>query len=375
MLLCASFQRRDRTSGRIWRVVPKGATLPTAPKIAGAPVAALLDQLKSAQYRIRDLARRELAELGRAAVEPALAAWVRSLDRKDARVRHHQVEAMWLARALGAPNLPLLREIIACEEPLARSAATLQLRHVHALLPDALDLLRARAGDASGLVRMEAAIAASYIGTAGALEAMLGVLQKPAGAHLAYAIRTSLESEALSRHWKNYPSGPEAKAITAFLRGQDQTAKAGTKAGGKAAKKKQDAGDPFDRQPGLVTVTISSVPERMLFDVNLFSVKPGQPVKLVFNNPDAMQHNLVIVKPGALEEVGMAGNEMAKDPDGIKKDFVPESDKVLHATKLIEPLGSVTMRFLAPLEPSSYPYVCTFPGHWPIMNGVMEVKP
>ena len=31
---------------------------------------------------------------------------------------------------------------------------------------------------------------------------------------------------------------------------------------------------------------------------------PSQPVKLVVLNPDAMQHSLVIVQPGALEEVG-----------------------------------------------------------------------
>ncbi len=368
-------ERRDKTSGRIWRVVPKGATLPATPKIASAPVAALLEQLKSVQYRVRDLARRELAELGRAAVEPALASWVRGLDAKDGRRRHHQVEAMWLARAIGTPNLPLLRELLACEEPLARSAATLQLRHVHAQLPDVLDLLRARASDESGLVRMEAAIAASYIGSAGALEAILGVLTKPADAHLTYAIRTSLESETLSRQWKSDPASHTAHAVTAFLRQQDQLAKAGTKGGGKAAAKKQAANDPFDQKPDLLVVTISSVPERMSFDVKSFVARPGQPVKLVFKNPDAMQHNLVIVKPGALEEVGIAGNEMAKDPEGIKKDFVPKSDKVLHATKLIDPQATATLRFLAPKEPGSYPYVCTFPGHWPIMNGVIEVKP
>jgi azurin len=131
----------------------------------------------------------------------------------------------------------------------------------------------------------------------------------------------------------------------------------------------------FDRQPDLLTVHISTVPERMLYDVKTFAVKPGQPVKLVFSNPDAMQHNLVIVKPGALEEVGIAGNEMAKDPDGIKRDFVPVSDKVLHATKLINPQATAILRFKAPAAPGSYPYVCTFPGHWVIMNGVMEVKP
>jgi azurin len=108
--------------------------------------------------------------------------------------------------------------------------------------------------------------------------------------------------------------------------------------------------------------------------VKKFSAAPGQPVKLVFSNPDAMQHNLVVVKPGALEEVGTAGNEMAKDPDGIKRHFVPASDKVLHATKLVDPQGTAILRFNAPTAPGDYPYVCTFPGHWVIMNGVMEVR-
>jgi hypothetical protein len=30
--------RRDRKSGRIWRIVPKGAPLATPPTIAGAPI-------------------------------------------------------------------------------------------------------------------------------------------------------------------------------------------------------------------------------------------------------------------------------------------------------------------------------------------------
>ena len=67
----------------------------------------------------------------------------------------------------------------------------------------------------------------------------------------------------------------------------------------------------FEKQPGMTTVEISTIPERMMFTPTEFTVKPGQPVKLVVLNPDAMQHNLVIVRPGALEEIGMAGNEMA----------------------------------------------------------------
>ena len=103
-------------------------------------------------------------------------------------------------------------------------------------------------------------------------------------------------------------------------------------------------------------------------------MKAGQPVKLVFTNPDATQHNLVIVKPGALEEVGMAGNEMAKDPAGITKGFVPDHPAILHHTKLLNPDTGEVLRFEAPKKPGTYPYLCTFPGHWQVMQGVMVVE-
>jgi azurin len=80
------------------------------------------------------------------------------------------------------------------------------------------------------------------------------------------------------------------------------------------------------------------------------------------------------VQPGALEEIGMAGNEMAKDPEGFKLGFVPKSEKILHATKLLDPKTSEILRFTAPEKPGDYPFVCTFPGHWVVMKGVMHVR-
>jgi uncharacterized protein len=35
--------------------------------------------------------------------------------------------------------------------------------------------------------------------------------------------------------------------------------------------------------------------------------------------------------------------------------------------------SSYTLTFIAPAQVGDYPYVCTFPGHWSIMNGVMKV--
>lgn len=43
----------------------------------------------------------------------------------------------------------------------------------------------------------------------------------------------------------------------------------------------------------------------------------------------ATDHNLLIVQPGALEEVGMAANEMAKDPKNANFDFIPEEKRSL----------------------------------------------
>jgi azurin len=139
-------------------------------------------------------------------------------------------------------------------------------------------------------------------------------------------------------------------------------------------KKKTETPDPFDAQPGVQTITVSTIPERMLFTNREFSVKAKSPVKLVFDNPDVTAHNLVIVQPSAADEIGLAGNEMAKDANGLAKGFVPDSPKILHATKLLNQGESQTLRFTAPDTPGRYPFICTFPGHWLVMKGEMVVE-
>jgi len=120
---------------------------------------------------------------------------------------------------------------------------------------------------------------------------------------------------------------------------------------------------------------MSTVPERMLFTVTEFRVKSGAPVKLIFENPDATPHNLLIVEPGSEDKIGEAANEMAKLPDAFEKmDFIPKSDKILHATKMVLPNKSETLRFHAPKQSGRYPYICSFPGHYLVMRGVMVVE-
>ena len=87
-----------------------------------------------------------------------------------------------------------------------------------------------------------------------------------------------------------------------------------------------------------------------------------------------MQHNLVITKPGAMEIVGRAADKLATDAKGASMHYVPDIPEVLFKTPLVNPEETFKLEFIAPASPGEYPYVCTFPGHWSIMNGVMKVE-
>lgn len=120
-------------------------------------------------------------------------------------------------------------------------------------------------------------------------------------------------------------------------------------------------------------IRIRSIKNEMKYDLQSFEVEAGKPVEIVFENPDFMQHNLVIVEEGALETLGKAADKLASDPKGGDMQYVPDIPEVLFATKLVNPEETVRLSFIAPEKPGDYPYVCTFPGHWSLMNGVMKV--
>jgi putative membrane-bound dehydrogenase-like protein len=122
-------------------------------------------------------------------------------------------------------------------------------------------------------------------------------------------------------------------------------------------------------------INVSSVRNQMKFDKEQFEVKAGETITIIFANTDFMQHNLLILKQGTLEKVGQAADELATSSNGVDRGYVPNVPEVLFSTRLIDPNETVKLTFTVPDEPGSYPFVCTFPGHWRTMNGVMIVKP
>ena len=122
-------------------------------------------------------------------------------------------------------------------------------------------------------------------------------------------------------------------------------------------------------------IQLSVLKGEMKFDKSELTVAPGQLVEIVFSNPDAMQHNFLLGTPGSLEQIGVAADDLARTPSGPAQQYVPDIPQVLSASKLLDPGDTVTLQFRAPAAPGDYPYVCTFPGHWRIMNGILHVVP
>jgi putative membrane-bound dehydrogenase-like protein len=153
-----------------------------------------------------------------------------------------------------------------------------------------------------------------------------------------------------------------------FMRANLSNAKLETLAGAASEAAKKPATGKIAK-----TIIIKVVKDVMKFDKQLMTVQAGTTVQFVVQNPDFMQHNLVIIKMKSLEKVGAAADKMAQDPNGAKLQYVPKIPEVLAATPLINPAGKYTLTFKVPDTPGDYPYVCTFPGHWRIMNGIIRV--
>ena len=112
----------------------------------------------------------------------------------------------------------------------------------------------------------------------------------------------------------------------------------------------------------------------MIYDKLTFEVEAGKPVAIILENTDIMPHNFVIVQPGALEDIAMKSQTMPPMPDKAGRLYIPDSDKVLAATKMLEPGQREKLTWTAPKQPGKVPFLCTFPGHWVRMKGEIVVK-
>jgi azurin len=122
----------------------------------------------------------------------------------------------------------------------------------------------------------------------------------------------------------------------------------------------------------IVELELASVGDTMAFDKTKLTVPAGSKVHVVLKNHGTlavMTHNWVLVKKGTEAHVALDGLEKA-----ATNGYVVPGEDVLAYTPMAAPGKSTEVTFDAP-PPGTYPYICTFPGHYVMMKGELTVTP
>ena len=135
---------------------------------------------------------------------------------------------------------------------------------------------------------------------------------------------------------------------------------------------RQNAARSTPKEP--IKLRLGTAGNTLEFDNKTLEVETGRAVELTLTNRGSMPHNILIGIPGSLEKIGTEADLLLANGTGEKLQYIPAISEVLFSSELVGPFNETTLRFTAPSRPGRYPFVCTFPGHWRTMNGVLVVR-
>lgn len=133
----------------------------------------------------------------------------------------------------------------------------------------------------------------------------------------------------------------------------------------------RNAIDPNAQVVEILLSTSGNTMAEMKYDKDTIAVREGTTVSLTFMNGSvdmSMQHNFVLVDPESIQQVADEGLKAGKN-----KDFIEEGPLVYVHTKMTVPGETTLIRFPAP-PAGVYKFVCTYPGHYSIMQGWFIVE-
>lgn len=338
---------RDRDRGRIYRIKYRDAKPDEKFKLSIKDVNANVSALKSDNMFWRTTAQRLLVEANNKSVLPALYKIIqdRSLDATG--INAPAMHAIWTLHGMNELNGTNSTALQVVTQALQHPSAGVRRAAVQTLpiTPATIGAFRKAEifNDRDLRVRLAAVLAVAELKQNSELNKIIkGMQQQPANKNdrwVGLAMNAALHS---------HPTLQSKAAESAI---------------DKKAKSKIDQ-----------VIVINVVKNVMKFDKELIEVKAGSTIQIRLNNPDFMQHNLLVLKPNTMEKVGKAADQLAAAPEGEKMHYVPDMPEVIAATPLVDPEGSYTLTVKVPAQPGDYPYICSFPGHWRIMKGMMKVK-
>lgn len=409
--------QRDHTRGRIWRITYKSNPLLKPLDLTRLLIDELLNGLKEYEDRLRYRVRMRLRDLPAEKVIPATRKWISGLDTTDADYDYNQLEGLWVFQQFHHINEPLLNNLLHSEKHQVRAAATGVLFYWKEGLKEAERKLITMSRDKAPRVRLEAIVALSHFASEASVKALLETLELPTDAYIDYALEESFKHlkpvwmelfkkdkqfladepakakrllEPLSSQkalnaeeyfvkddlmWhafsyralskEDYDQLADVAAVTKFRETHPELT---------PASKREDEKTIPNKKTNEIVIHVAALPGKMLFDTTLITVPASKPVSLIFHNRDQMAHNVVIVTPGSSEKVGKAADAMAGLKDGYERNFVPNLAEVVAATPLVNAGTSFQLDFKAPDKAGAYPFICSFPGHWRVMKGILKVE-
>ena len=127
--------------------------------------------------------------------------------------------------------------------------------------------------------------------------------------------------------------------------------------------------------PYLIVNTLKIVIHRgsMKFIPNSFSTNNKKYIEILVENNDTMLHNLLLCKPGTLYKIGSMADNIKNNPGSKDNNYVLKSNYILHQIPVIKPNSQASIIFVPTDMVGSYPFVCTFPDHWRMMNGTLTL--
>ena len=330
---------RDHERGRIYRLVYKDGPVNAPLSLDKNNQAGLLNALSNNNMFWRTTAQRLLVENKDLSVAPALIKIINTSKVDEAGVNAPAIHALWTLHGLG-----LLKNnanaIAAATKALTNTSGGVRKAAVEVTkeLPTALKAYQNAKvfEDADLRVRLAAVIAIA-------------------------GMKPSAEAYTILNKMLKVKENSDDKWINMALRSARGTHI-------KMSNEKNAVATIIDQ-----TINISVIKNQMKYDLSEFTVKAGSTVKINFINIDYMQHNLLILRPGSKERVGAAADKIAMDPKGAELNYTPKMWEVLYATPLVNPQKTFSMTINVPDNAGDYPYICSFPGHWRNMNGVMKV--
>ena len=115
------------------------------------------------------------------------------------------------------------------------------------------------------------------------------------------------------------------------------------------------------------TIVVTSTGADLSYDITEIRAEAGSTLTIRYENRGEMPHNIVLLNERAdINPVGVAALQ-ARDSDYIPQDEANQQ-KIIAYTALVKPGETGFVTFTVP-PPGTYPYICTYAGHFTMMQG------